>query len=322
MSAEPIRALDERFDVRVNQFLASTDNHLFNDADFFRLHASSAGDAYLQLVRTADRRVLATIALYDMGGGTYASPRRGTFGGLSLNGACDLPLVERFVLSARDYVKRAGAHTVEWKAAPFSHDLALASVVCNILLRHGATVSGWELNYDMRVDARAFLERIDYGNVKRIRKCLREGFSAQKLPQSACAQVHELISANRARRGYPVSMSAAQLAEMDRLFPGRMHLFGVHAAGPAAGMAAAAVCLALTPRILYVFYWGDSEGMESYSPTALLAQSIYEFCQSSDIALLDIGTATLEGKPNPGLARFKANLGFTESLKPSYRWAV
>jgi hypothetical protein len=316
-----VHALDERFELRVNQFLAATDNHLFNDADYFRLHANSAGDAYLQLVRTASRSVVATMALYDMGDGMYATPRRGTFGGLSLNGACDLPLIERFVLSAREYLTQAGGHTVQWRAAPFSHDLALSSLVCNILLRHGATVSGWELNYDMRVDARPFLERIDYGNVKRIRKCLREGFSAQKLPQSACMQVHELISANRARRGYPVSMSAAQLAEMARLFPGRMHLFGVHAGEPAR-MAAAAVCLSLTPRILYVFYWGDSEDMETYSPTALLAQSIYEFCQSSNIALLDVGTATLEGKPNPGLMRFKTNLGFTESLKQSYRWAL
>jgi hypothetical protein len=321
MSRAHTPVLDERFGVRVNEFLAASDNHLFNEAEFFRLHASAPGDAYLQLVRTADRSVLATLALYDMGQGLYASPRRGTFGGLSVNGECDFPLVERFVLSARDHVKGAGAHTVEWRAAPFSHDLALASLVCNILLRHGATVSGWDLNYDMRVDTRAFLERIDYGNAKRIRKCLREGFSAQKLPQSACAQVHELISANRARRGYPISMSAAQLDEMARLFPGRLHLFGVQAREPAS-LAAAAVCLALSPGILYVFYWGDSEGMETYSPTVLLAQSIYEFCQASNIALLDIGTATVEGKPNPGLMRFKRNLGFTESLKPSYRWVL
>ena len=312
--------LDDRFEVRINSFVPAANNHLFNEPEFFRLHASSANDVYAQLVRSADSTVFATIAVYDLGDGAYASPRQGTFGGVGLNCACELPLIERFLLVVLGHVKAAGAGSIELKCPPFSHDLALMSVVSNILLRRGAVLSGWELNYDMQVDRRALLERIDYGNVKRIRKCLRQGFSAQKLPDAACAQVHQLISDNRARRGYALSMSAEQLAAMASLFPGRLHFFAVYPRERAAGMAAAAVCMALTPKILYVFYWGDSAGMESYSPTAMLAGYIYEFCQSSGFALLDAGTSTVDGEPNHGLARFKKNLGFSESLKLAYRW--
>ena len=117
-------------------------------------------------------------------------------------------------------------------------------------------------------------------------------------------------------------MTAEQLDAMVATFPDRLHYFAVYSNAQRSHMVAAAICMAITDRVLYVFYWGDAADMGSYSPIALLAASIYEFAQQRKFVLLDVGTATVDGVPNQGLVTFKRNLGFSESLKLSFRWRL
>jgi hypothetical protein len=318
MHEQTTLAFDDKYVVRINVFVPAENNHLFNEAGYFRLHATSANDIYAQLVRISDSKVHATIAFYEGEDRVFTSPKRGTFGGLGLNQPLDLQIVERFLTTIVGFLKSLGAGAIHLKCPPLSHDLALSSVVSNILLRHGATLCGHELNYDMRMDSRPFTERIDYSNVKRIRKCLRMGFVAEKISASNYANAYHVIRENRERHGYPISMTAMQLEAMVAAFPGRVHFFAVYPDPQKSRIVAAGVCLALSPAILYVFYWGDAPDMGAYSPIALLASCIYEFCQREGFALLDVGTSTVLGEPNHGLVNFKRNLGFSESLKLSF----
>ncbi len=313
---------DATHDIRINHFLPADNNHIFNESDYFKLHAGSANDVYAQLVRNTDDRVCGTISFYESGDKVFASPKRGTFGGLGLNCPLDAQTVERFLVMLFDHLKANGAREIDVKCAPFSHDLPLSSLVSNILLRHGAVIASQELNHDMRIDARPFLERIDYGNAKRIRKCLREGFIAEQIDVSECEAAYNVICDNRVRRGYPISMTAEQLNTMVNTFPGRLHVFAVYADLQKSRIVAASICIAVSRFVLYVFYWGDTADMNSHSPIALLASRIYDFCQREGFQLLDAGTSTLAGEPNHGLINFKRNLGFSESLKLSFACRV
>ena len=315
-------AFDDRYEIRINSFLPAENNHLFNEADYFRLHASSPNDLYAQLVHITDGKVCATIAFYECDDKVFQSPKRGTFGGLGLNRSLDMQIVERFLRTLMDHLKAAGARAIEFKCPPFSHDLSLSSVISNILLRHGGQLTAHELNFDMRIDHRPFQERIDYSNTKRIRKCLREGFLVEQIDASAYEDAYRVIHENRERRGYPMSMTKDQLGAMVRLFPGQMHFFFVYPDPQRSRIVAAGVCIAVSRTVLYVFYWGDAAGMESHSPIALLASHIYEFCQQKGFEVLDVGTSTVLGEPNYGLIKFKRNLGFSESLKLSFRCRV
>lgn len=309
--------LDDRYEIRINAFLPASNNHLFNEADYFRLHATSDRDRYAQLVRISDQRVCATMALHAMDDHVFASPRAGTFGGLCINHPVDIETLERFFDVLLAHLKSLGARTIKVKLAPLSHDLPLLSTVTNCLLQRGAAVATHDLNFDMRVDERDFIDRVDTGNAKRIRKCLREGFVADTPDIAELGAAYALIRDNRNRRGFPLSMTLGQLETMAVTFPERMHLFAVFAEASRARMVAAAICLAVSPAVLYVFYWGDADDVASHSPIALLASRIYEFCQQRSFALLDAGTATVDGVPNHGLVRFKQNLGFAASLKLS-----
>jgi hypothetical protein len=315
---QAVLAFDDGHEIRINYFLPAQNNHIFNEADFFKLHASSADDVYAQLVRVADDKVCATIAFYETGAKVFTSPKRGTFGGLGLNCPLDVHTVEHFLSMLIDYLKAIGACEIDVKCAPFSHDLPLSSLVSNILLRQGSAIASHELNHDMQVDTRPFLQRIDYGNAKRIRKCLREGFVAEQIDPSACEDVYRVIRDNRERRGYPMSMTAEQIKAMVNTFPGKLHFFAVYPDPQKSRIVAAGICIAVSRYILYVFYWGDAADMGAYSPIALLASHIYEFCQREGFRLLDAGTSTLAGELNHGLIKFKRNLGFSESLKLSF----
>ncbi len=316
-----ILSFDEKFSIRVNSFLTAQGNHLFNEPAYFKLHSHSDKDCYAQLVRRNDDRVYATIALHETAAGTYISPGRGTFGGLSLNGDLEFAAAGRFLQAVTDHLSQQGAQKIHIRCAPASHDGALFAITFNALMLQGFQPEEPEVNYDMQINARAFIDRINYGNVKRIRKAEREGFVCTRVDSSYLPAVHQLIANNRTRLGVLVSMSLEQLRQMVGLFPERLHMFAVYRDGSLQDMVAAAVCLALTPSVLYVLYWGDVDGMRGYSPIAMLAANIYSFGAERGFTLLDVGIASLHGEPNHGLVNFKRNLGCTESLKLEMVWS-
>jgi hypothetical protein len=309
---------DDQFDIRINWFLPADINHLFNEADFFRLHTNSCSDIYAQLTRVSDGRVFATICFYDCGNHEFVSPSRGTFGGVSTDATLSPHRLEAFVVTMTDYLSAAGAKSLRMKLPPLTHDVAQISTLCNILSRRGWVATTNDLNFDLRVDASPLSHRLEHGNAKRLRKCIRDDFESNALSLDALDAAYAVVSANRTRRGHPMTMTFPQVATMRALFPEKMFLFGVSRPGTSGSLAAAAICLAVRPDVLYVLYWGDADEMETYSPIVLLASEIYRFCQQRHYVLLDAGISTVEGVPNEGLVNFKRRLGFSASLKPTY----
>lgn len=312
--------IDDKYQIDINHFRPYENGNLFNEKDYFQLHSSDANDLYVQLVHIASAKVHATITFYKDDDYLFTSPKRGTFGGIVLNAPIEMQLVEQFLSAINQHLKKIGASAISIKCPPFSHDVALSSILTNILLRQGFKLSNHELNYEMVIDERPFVDRIDYGNNKRIRKCIREGLFAEQVDSADYPQVYQVIKENRARRGFPLTMSLEQLGDMVKTFPDKMYFFAVYQDVEKSLMLASAVCIALSDSVLYVFYWGDVAGAESYSPTAMLAFTIYAFCQKQGFKVLDVGTSTVSGEPNYGLIKFKRNLGFSESLKLSFIW--
>ena len=308
----------KKYEIKINYFHTATGNHLFNDPEYFNIHTKSPNDIYAQLVRQSDTKVFLTIAIYENDTDIFSSPKRGTFGGLSLNGKVRFAKVEKFISLLSDFLKSRGARSLRIRCAPASHDLALFSIMFNVLKRQGFILDSHEINFDLVVDKRPFLECLDYGNVKRIRKSIRGKFICEKTDHERFDEVYEVIKDSRARLELNVSMSFSQLEKMLTLFPKKIHLFSVYRDSTRSSMVAAAVCMALTDSIMYVFYWGDRADVRTYSPIALLASKIYEFCQENRFILLDVGISTIDSEPNYGLMEFKHNLGFSESLKVDY----
>ena len=79
-----------------------------------------------------------------------------------------------------------------------------------------------------------------------------------------------------------------------------------------------AITVRVNSEILYVFYTADDLSHRKLSPVVLLHEGLYQQCIEEKFRLLDLGTASVKGLVNGGVATFKRNLGGVASLKQSW----
>lgn len=298
-----------QFEVLRNQYQGEPDC-LFQLPAFHRLHRGDRAGGYWELFD--GRQVRASVHFTDASNGLWRSPARGTFAGLWADAELGLSDQASFLREVLDALREEGASEAELLLAPEAHDQPAFARSVYLLRTLGFEIAACDLNYSLWVDERPLAERMAYGNRKRLRKCEREGLVAEALPLSALGKVYDTLAANRESKGYTLSMDFAQVEQMAALFPERVQLFG---ADGGETLAAAALCLRISHDVLYVFYWGDRPGYSTASPVVPLAACIYNWCQREGIAVLDVGTSTIDREPNHGLIQFKRGLGFSESLK-------
>lgn len=288
---------------------------LFQQAHYFDFHARGEeradGRYFTWWIGDAPVASIHFTALAD---GCWRSPARGTYAGYAFVPELALDELLAFHDQVEQRLRRLGARVLEVLPVPMAHDPRAFSVQTYALRSRGFEVSRCDLNQSLDVDDRPLSERMSHGNRKRLAKCEREGLRCVQVDAEALAPVYDTIAANRAARGFPVSMSLAQLQAMAGEFPEVLRLFACQRDGDTE-MAAAAVCLSLDARTLYVFYWGDRPGHASLSPVVMVADAVYRHAQACGHRMLDVGTSTLDRESNAGLLHFKRGLGFTESLK-------
>lgn len=291
-----------------NAFRHSPDS-LFHRPAFFQLHATAEARYFEWLV---DEAVVASIHVAPVGDGRWRSPARGTYAGYWTAPAVPLDELMAFHAAVEGRLGILGARSIEVLPAPEAYDVPAFASQLYVLLSSGYQISQCDLNYTASMAGPPLAERMNHGNRYRMRKGERAGLAPTLLPIDALDAVHSTIAANRAAKGYPLSMTLGQLGEMAATFPEEMLLFGIPVGDE---LAAAALCLKVTPDVLYVFYWGDRPGYSAQGPVVTLAAAIAEHCRANGIGLIDAGTSTVGAEPNPGLIQFKRGLGFQESLK-------
>lgn len=300
------------YTLRDNAFIGTETTSLFQQAEFFRLHAGERG-RFFEWAHHSE--VVASVHFTPVDDeGLWRSPSRGTFAGFAFEPKLKIKDLIAFYYAVEATLREQGAKLIEVLPAPMSHDPIAFSNQVYLLRTCGYEMARCDLNQSMEIDARSLLARMSYGNQKRLRKCQREGLIGKQLPLSALSGVYENLVANRSGKGHVLSMTLLQLQSMVETFPTSVVLFGCQ---DGSNLAATAFCLRLSAAVLYVFYWGDRPGYESYSPVVSVANAIYSYAQEQQMKLIDVGTSTLDCEPNFGLLDFKRGLGFTESLKVS-----
>ena len=291
---------------------------LFNQSAFFRLHGDTQSEADLYLVLRERKKgtVVATFWCSDVGNGAFRSPKRGSFGGVEALQSLSFLALEGFVDAIIATVRIRGGTSVEMLLPPLAYTPPASSLLMNVLLRRGFSLSGHELNYSIPVDrAVAFRSLVDAKNRNKMNKCVKSGFSCRTLETlDDYAAAYRVIELNRAKKNIPLTMPWEALRQMHEAIPNTVHCFACYSREE---MIASGICMRVSSEVFYVFYWGEVEGVESFSPVSFLAEHIYDYCIENEYKCLDAGTATVMGVPNVGLASYKKKLGFEESLKLS-----
>jgi hypothetical protein len=286
---------------------------LFSSPLFHALHAGQNG-RYFEWVSKG--KVVASIHFTAVGGGLWRSPARGTFAGYEVTDGLSFEQLFAFHDSVEAALAQGGAEEIEILPAPEAHDPVAFARTLYLLRSRGYEICQCDLDHSLHVDSRPLVERMNYGNRKRVNKCARENIVPSRLTPRELDAAYDTIARNRASNGHNVSMTLEQIRIMDATFPGKLLLFGARAGED---LAASAICLRISDDVLYVLYWGDRPDYRKLSPVVTLAATIYEYCQQSGIKILDAGTSTIDREPNWGLISFKRALGFTESLKVRMR---
>jgi lipid II:glycine glycyltransferase (peptidoglycan interpeptide bridge formation enzyme) len=83
-----------------------------------------------------------------------------------------------------------------------------------------------------------------------------------------------------------------------------------------AEIVAAAIVVEISRESLYVLYWGDTPGYwRKTSPVVAIFMEVYKDAYQEGFKYLDLGISSVDGEINPGLTRFKRNLGCIDSEK-------
>jgi lipid II:glycine glycyltransferase (peptidoglycan interpeptide bridge formation enzyme) len=122
---------------------------------------------------------------------------------------------------------------------------------------------------------------------------------------------------SRKRKGFELSMNQESLENVFAIFPENYSVFTVK---NVAELAALAITVEVNPDILYVFYTADDVKFRKFSPVVLLHAGIYDYAKNMNFRILDLGTSSLKGLVNSGVATFKRSLGGIASLKNTWIW--
>ncbi|QWE20933.1 hypothetical protein [Polynucleobacter sp. AP-Kolm-20A-A1] len=244
---------------------------------------------------------------------TWTSLPSSTFGGFESNDKSSLDLLIQFIgLIEKYFLQNSLAKILKIHLPPTSSGYHAAELQFYSLYTQGYLIENCNLSYCLPIQGFNFNDLVSQGNLKRIKKCIREGCVFHVAGVRDLSAVYEVISLNRAFKGYPMTLSYSQLLEQVQLFPSKFKFFCYKLNDE---IIASAVAIKITANTLYVLYWGDVPEYRSYSPIVSLCKNIYDYCNENKIDYLDIGTATVDKEPNFGLIDFKSDLGFSPNLK-------
>ncbi len=150
------------------------------------------------------------------------------------------------------------------------------------------------------------------GNQKKYRQWHESGGKIEEVGIDKLHNVFEIIRLNRLMLGVVPSIDLNGLKNLCENFPHEYKLY----LGQVGGVdASAAVVVRTSSCQNYVFFWADASTYRHLSPVVAMCVYLLDLAKKDSLKFLDLGTAQVEGVDNPGLVRFKANLGATESEK-------
>lgn len=245
------------------------------------------------------------------------SPWRAPFGSIECCDKINVRILNQFISEIKLSLLAEGIKTLDVVHYPNFYDVINAGIIEECFLSNGFKAKPADTNQHIDVYIQDFASRISYAQRKRLNKCKKADFKDNIEGKESVKDAHELLTESRNRKGYPITMSYPELMRMFELHPEHYFLFTIRDQGV---MIAMAICIRVSENIIYNFYHADHEDYGMYSPTVMLVDSVYKYCQAKGIDFIDLGISSVDGELNEGLYNFKKGLGAIESFKKKYTW--
>ena len=244
------------------------------------------------------------------------SPDKAPFGAIECSATIPPDALLFFIQEIEIYLIQKGLKTLSVTFYPIAYAPESAQLLHHIFLYLKYQIYRTELNYHIPVDHTPFEEKLHHSEKRKLNKLNKAGFQFRQEISAEPKDVYEFVKQARIRKCYPMSLSEEQFLMLSKRFPDEFRVFVVE--DQSGAWAALSVVVFINDQILYNFYPADREEYLNYSPTVMLNEGLYQFAQTNQYTILDLGISTELGKLNSGLIRFKKNLGAITSQKLSF----
>ncbi len=243
------------------------------------------------------------------------SPAQAPFGAAQLAAGLGPGPLHQLLEAAEAGLRQRGRRRLVLRGYPFAYDPTGAATLAETLRQRGYRVTLAEQNYHLD-PARDYETHLSPAERRRLHKCRRHGLHFEQEPPFLLPAAYEFIRACRHERGQALSLPLERVQELFRRFPREHFLFSVRQ--PDGEWAALTVAIQVSARVLYNFYPASPLRCNTLSPVVLLNEGLHAVARASGLAVLDLGTSTLDSGPNASLLRFKRHLGGVAGLRLSW----
>lgn len=248
--------------------------------------------------------------------GSWFSPSQAPFGSIQFLPGCMPDEINFFLHCITRYICEQGGTRLTIRHYPNCYLKTTRDLVNDSYLFYGFTIAEKLINHYIPVSSKTFADVISKMEKRRLTKCINQNFSSGLDIETTAKKVYAFLSFCRSKKGYGMSLDEAQLTELMVTLPKEILIFSVKQNGL---VIALSVTVRVNKRVLYNFLTDSLPEYNVFSPSVLLLQCIYNYCQKEKIEVLDLGTSLdHHGSEKVGLVRFKDNMGGIRSWKVTY----
>lgn len=236
------------------------------------------------------------------------------FGSFEYSSALSTQTLTEFISYIKYSLISRGVNYITLKDCIEAYRFGIAYVLTNALKQEGFIEIESLINHHIEVDSSSLSHKMHKMEVKRLRKCQHLAMKIKEEPISCLMYYYSFLQECRQEKGWGLSLSYADILASQQVMPGRYHIYAVYHKNECI---AASLAVRVTNYILYDFYHDARAAFKNLSPTVFLLTGLYQYCQQSNIKILDLGTS-----PTLSLQKFKEHLGGVLSYKRTYQYSV
>ncbi|MCC5932140.1 MAG: GNAT family N-acetyltransferase [Cyclobacteriaceae bacterium] len=246
------------------------------------------------------------------------SPYKSLFGSFEFNHRFPRAIMQEFTEFILNDLKTRNITYIKITHHASCYSERKAMVVHDILVQLGFKLKMRAVNHHIPVDIEPLETWMSANEKRRLKKCLKDGFTFNVEPESRAEEIHDFIAQKRKEKNLDISISIEKLRLYLEEFPQTYSFFSIRKDEE---ICAATVAVRISKKILYNFLPASDTAYNAYSPMVMLLSEMYNYCQREKFEMFDLGISTTsDGKPQKSLIRFKTNIGALEGFKDFFEW--
>lgn len=280
------------------------DPYLFNSPKNLTIQSNTGWHSFYAL--RSEKKVARARVHFHIQNGEALSPYKNPFGSFEFSDAFEPRELFEFIKWIEEQLKIKKVTRIEIKSYPDLYNSKCSAILTTFLLNLGYKIKKAELSACIKITPNSLFQVMSSYEKRKAGQIKKSNLRFNTIATAKINEVFDFISSCREERKQKLSMTFAQMKTVCDNFPDHFCLFGVYDNG---ALAAASISMVVNKTILYNFYSAHAKQYDGLSPVVRLMEGIYEYCQTEKIRLIDLGTSSLNGRPNFSLLDFKLNLG-------------